>query len=208
MRCRIRAKTMRTSLATVVGLGIHIWGLPVFIKARNPRLATIWNGRLLSDTQRTTSALVSFELVTVTCTGPWTRRFSPHLSFCWLNTWVCNLSFTNMFKMWCEDPVPMLSNNFVSLFQIISIQCRLNNVLFPAMNGMFLEVTGQLCIAFVKVAPDMFATSFLCTNKLVKWSIVFGAPNLWNRFIEGINRWCPVTTKALYKTDNGDKSNI
>lgn len=143
------------------------------------------------------------------CTGPWTRRQSPHLSCCWLNAWVCNLSFTNMFKVWCEDPDLMLSNDFACLFKIISIQCRLNNVPFPATNGMLFKVTSWLCISFVKVVMDAFAASFLCTNKLMKWYfITFCVSNLWNWFIEGINRWWTVMMKVLYMSNNSDKSNI
>lgn len=58
MRLRTLTKTFRTSCETVCGEGIGYSGRPVFMRLRKPRSVTILNGRLLSETQRTISALV------------------------------------------------------------------------------------------------------------------------------------------------------
>lgn len=57
MRLRTLTNTFLTSLETVCGEGMGYSGRPVFMRLRKPRSSTILNGRLLSDTQRTISAL-------------------------------------------------------------------------------------------------------------------------------------------------------
>jgi hypothetical protein len=57
MDFRTLTNTFRTSRETVSAEGIWYPGLPVFIRLRKARSVTILNGRLLSDTQRTISAL-------------------------------------------------------------------------------------------------------------------------------------------------------
>lgn len=56
-RLRVFENTSLTSRDTVVGEGMYNPGLPVFIRHRNPRSATILKGRTLSAIQRTISAL-------------------------------------------------------------------------------------------------------------------------------------------------------
>ena len=57
IRCRTCLKTCFTSHETVLGEGMWYPGRPVFIRDWNPRSFTILNGRLLSETQWTISAL-------------------------------------------------------------------------------------------------------------------------------------------------------
>jgi hypothetical protein len=57
MRLRAWTNTFLTSRETASGKAIWHSGLPVFIRLRNPRSFTILKGRLVSDTQRTISAL-------------------------------------------------------------------------------------------------------------------------------------------------------
>jgi hypothetical protein len=57
MRFRTFKKTLFTSRETVCSEGKRYPGRPVFIRDRNPRSFIIPKGRLLSQTQRTISAL-------------------------------------------------------------------------------------------------------------------------------------------------------
>src|SRR5271156_3973564 len=56
-RFRTLTKTFRTSRETVSADGMGYSGLPVFIRLQKARSVTILKGCLLSDTQRTISAL-------------------------------------------------------------------------------------------------------------------------------------------------------
>lgn len=57
IRWRLFTNTCLTSRETVLGEGMYVPGLPVFISELNPRSATMLKGRILSETQRTISAL-------------------------------------------------------------------------------------------------------------------------------------------------------
>lgn len=59
-RLRALTNTVLTSLETVCAEGKWYSGRPVFIKFRKPQSVTILNGRLFSETQRTISALRSW----------------------------------------------------------------------------------------------------------------------------------------------------
>ena len=62
MRLRTLINTFLTSRETVSGEGMWYSGLPVFMSIWNPRSFTILKGRLLSDTQRTISALQGYRM--------------------------------------------------------------------------------------------------------------------------------------------------
>jgi len=57
MRLQTCTNTSPTLRETIFGEGVWYSGLPVFIRLRKPRSFTILKGRLLSETQRTISAL-------------------------------------------------------------------------------------------------------------------------------------------------------
>lgn len=60
MRLRTFTNTFRTSRETVSGEGMWYSGRPVFMRFWNARSFTILKGLLLSDTQRTISALQAY----------------------------------------------------------------------------------------------------------------------------------------------------
>ena len=62
MRLQTLINTFLTSWETVSGEGMWYSGLPVFMSIWNPQSFTILKGRLLSDTQRTISALQGYRM--------------------------------------------------------------------------------------------------------------------------------------------------
>lgn len=99
MRLRTITKTFLTSWETVCGEGIGYSGRPVFMRLRKPRSLTILKGRLLSDTQRTISALQANGIRWWKISGSIKVCHLPGFRWSMLTMRVCYFPFANTFEL-------------------------------------------------------------------------------------------------------------
>ena len=179
MRLRAPTKTCLTSWETVCGEGIGYSGRPVFMRLRKARSVTILKGRLLSDTQRTISALQGHEI-------RWKKRKSikvcclPGLHRCMLTVRVGNFPLSsNTFKLGGYGPITQfcVHQDLTCTLQILSVVSGFDCLFTPAIFCMPTKATCGLGVSLVQITTNIltiFSSTSTCgTFKNMKTTVVY-----------------------------------